>query len=138
MQHDSDMKEYAAGDDIAIGLTVEHEFDLHGVRAVFEHEGINQAADEAEKDSHRIELAEWRVTPEGHLQRGIHQTTSTVVVGAALGADKALGEYRCTLVETEYRGGRRIPLDLEQIRDICFRVVEEPVNQPKATDWNYL
>jgi hypothetical protein len=140
MDPGSEVREYAAGDTIKARMSVEHEISLGRVVAIFEHQGIRRALNEGTEAEHRIVLEttggcreRWSEIEYDPSQPRI----TTVVLTGSVTANKALGEYRCVHLYTDYRGGRTIPFDLGEMGTVRFRIVEEPVTRPKATHWEY-
>src|SRR5215208_941388 len=56
MEPQSGPPDYWAGDDIVLELTVDHEFELEDITAIFEHEGVELAAEEISERNTVIEL----------------------------------------------------------------------------------
>jgi len=143
MNHQTETREYRAGDEVVLELTVDHEFELEGeVVAVFEHEGT-----EAGEESRGVAVIELRAGRRGlqQLRRSFHSAppgkpdlTSTLTLRGRITAADALGEYRLAHVEAEYRGGggRRMRFDLEGT-DAVIRVVEDPVAAPRVTELRF-
>jgi hypothetical protein len=138
VNHVSEVREYSAGEEILVRLTVDHRFELRPVAAVFEHGGFAHAAREGHGEDYLIVLTGSEILQQRRLPSAPPQITSTVVLRGQLTPDKAIGEYRCTRIEAEYRGGRQIPFDLEETPEIRFRVVEDTVSNPKVTRWEYI
>jgi len=132
----SEVREYVPGDRIEVELTVEHDFKLKGVAARFEHEEATPDS----PDSYRIDLktptsgGRRRAHPPIIQQTERHSTppgaTSRVTLETKVDREQTPGEYRCTRVQTRGPGGS--PISFEQVPDIRFRVVEEPVERPRV------
>ena len=140
MNQGSEVREYSAGNEILIRLTVEHDIGLKDVTARFEHdEGVDAATAErsAERDVIVLSGGEGDIKQQSGLYTTPPGATSTVLLRGRISADKSPGEYRCSRVETEYQGGRRIVFDPERAPDIRFRVVEQSVESPRVVGWEY-
>ncbi len=133
MDHFSEGRTYSAGDDVLVRVTVEHEFHFERVEAMFQHVDFDPTLEGRSEATHLITLVGDEVKLEDPLDDSPMGQTSTVVLRGLLTAEKALGEYRCLRMETEYRGGRRIPFNLKHSPTISFHVVEESVASPKVT-----
>jgi len=138
MEPQSGPRDYRAGDDIVLELTVDHEFELEDITAIFEHEGVEPAAEEISEGNTVIELKTRRgstppVRAFHSAPPGKSDITSAVELRGRISAANALGEYRLARVEAGYRG-RRIPFDLEGT-DVRIRVVEDPFAGPRITQF---
>ncbi|MDP8901063.1 MAG: hypothetical protein M3N33_07975 [Actinomycetota bacterium] len=102
MNREPEPRRYKAGDNIRARLTIEHAFYFSRLLAVFEHEDFDPTIEGRGEETHAITLAGRNPEQLFRLDTVPATITSSALLEGTLGAEKAVVEYRCTLMEASH------------------------------------
>src|SRR5919199_1811872 len=124
-----EIPDYIPGDHVEHRLYLRHKHNVVAVEAGFAHE-----------TSSDISFTR-RNAPELERYEGAEKVSVVRFAPMRVSPDSPLGEYRCTYVLAYYPTSEGQPqrgANLSVPQGLRFRIVEEPVDPPKVSDWSWV
>ena len=129
MAEAQEVPEYIPGDHVELHLYLWHKHNVVAVEAGFAHESSSE-----------ISFTR-RSAPELESHEGDEKASVVRFAPMRVSPDSPLGEYRCTYVLAYYPTSEGQPqrgANLNVPEGLRFRIVEEPADPPKVSDWSWV
>ena len=124
-----EVPEYIPGDHVELRLYLQHKHNVVAVEAGFAHERSSDVSFTR------------RNAPELERYEGDEKVSVVRFAPMRVSPDSPLGEYRCTYVFGYYPTSEGQPqrgANLNVPEGLRFRIVEEPADPPKVSDWSWV
>ncbi len=124
-----EVPEYIPGDHVELRLYLRHKHNVVAVEAGFAHESNSNVSFTR------------RNAPELERHEGDEKVSVVRFAPMRVSPDSPLGEYRCTYVLAYYPTSEGQPqrgANLNVPEGLRFRIVEEPADPPKVSDWSWV
>ena len=124
-----EIPDYIPGDHVELRLYLRHKHNVVAVEAGFAHQ-----------TSSDISFTR-RNVPELERHEGDEKVSVVHFAPMRVSPDSPLGEYRCTYVFAYYPTSEGQPqrgANLNVPEGLRFRIVEEPADPPKVSDWSWV
>jgi hypothetical protein len=129
MAETHEIPEYIPGDHVELHIYLRHKHNVVAVEAGFAHE-----------TSSNITFTR-RNAPELESREGDEKISVVRFAPMRVSPESPLGEYRCTYVYAYYptsEGSPQRGANLSVPQGLRFRIVEEPTDPPKGSDWKWV